>query len=68
MGPNTANPQYLDVYMEGIAFGWMAIGFSDNQMMVRISARLNALLSILSMTEMTISICYFFTHIYIGCY
>ena len=34
MGPNTANPQYLDVYMEGNATGWMAVGFSDDQMMV----------------------------------
>ena len=34
MGPNTANPQYLDVYMEGTAAGWMAVGFSDDQMMV----------------------------------
>ena len=34
MGPNTANPQYLDVYMEGTADGWMAVGFSDDQIMV----------------------------------
>ena len=35
MGPNTANSDYLDVYMEGTAAGWMAVGFSENQIMVR---------------------------------
>ena len=34
MGPNTANPQYLDVYMEGTTDGWLAVGFSDDQIMV----------------------------------
>ena len=34
MGPNTDNSNYLDVYMEGTAEGWMAVGFSENRMMV----------------------------------
>ena len=34
MGPNTANSQYLDVYMEGTVDGWMGIGFSLDQAMV----------------------------------
>ena len=36
MGANTANPQYLDVYMEGTAAGWLAVGFSKDQNMVDI--------------------------------
>lgn len=35
MGPNSVNSQYLDIYMEGNANGWMAVGFSDNNQMVR---------------------------------
>ena len=34
MGPNTANSQYLDVYMEGTVDGWLAVGFSLDQAMV----------------------------------
>lgn len=35
MGPNNENSMYLDIYMEGdIAGGWMALGFSKNQLMV----------------------------------
>ena len=34
MGPNTANSQYLDVYMEGTVDGWLAVGFSHDQAMV----------------------------------
>ena len=35
MGPNNEDSKYLDVYMEGTAAGWIAVGFSENQIMVR---------------------------------
>ena len=35
MAPNTMNSSYLDIYMEGTAAGWVAVGFSDSQAMVR---------------------------------
>ena len=31
---NPSNPTYLDVYLEGNAAGWVAIGFSLNTQMV----------------------------------
>ena len=34
MAPNTMNSSYLDIYMEGIAAGWVAVGFSDSRAMV----------------------------------
>ena len=34
MGPNSANSNYLDIYMEGTTEGWMALGFSDDKIMV----------------------------------
>ena len=34
MGPNSANSNYLDIYMEGTTEGWMAVGFSDDKIMV----------------------------------
>ena len=35
MAPNTINRDYLDIYMEGTAAGWVAVGFSDSRLMVR---------------------------------
>ena len=35
MAPNTMNSDYLDIYMEGTAAGWIAVGFSDSTAMVR---------------------------------
>ena len=46
MGPNTANSQYLDVYMEGTTDGWMAAGFSDNKMMVSSNCFIQNIVSI----------------------
>ena len=34
MSPNPSDPTYLDVYLEGNAAGWVAIGFSLNIQMV----------------------------------
>lgn len=34
MGPNNENPSYLDIYMEGDVSGWLAVGFSENKLMV----------------------------------
>lgn len=34
MGPNTFNEDFLDIYMEASAGGWVAVGFSLNQEMV----------------------------------
>ena len=31
---NTGNPNFLDIYMEGNAQGWVAVGFSDTRNMV----------------------------------
>jgi hypothetical protein len=33
MGPNPVDSSYLDIYLEGIAAGWVAIGFSENMTM-----------------------------------
>ena len=33
---NTGNPGFLDIYMEGNAQGWVAVGFSDSPNMVGI--------------------------------
>ena len=33
-GPNTVNSDYLDIYLEGEADGWIALGFSENTQMV----------------------------------
>jgi hypothetical protein len=33
MGNNTANPQYLDIYMEGNVDGWIGVGFSQDMLM-----------------------------------
>lgn len=33
---NTGNPDFLDIYMEGSAEGWVAVGFSDSPNMVTI--------------------------------
>ena len=38
MGPNVENSEYLDVYLRGTAEGWVAVGFSLNQMMVCVDA------------------------------
>ena len=32
---NTGNPGILDIYMEGEAQGWVAVGFTDTRSMVR---------------------------------
>lgn len=34
MGPNNENPNFLDIYLEGDVGGWLAVGFSKNQLMV----------------------------------
>ena len=34
LGLNPSNSSYLDVYLEGNAAGWIAIGFSLNRQMV----------------------------------
>ena len=34
LGLNPSDPTYLDVYLEGNAAGWIAIGFSNNTQMV----------------------------------
>ena len=34
MSRNPSDPTYLDVYLEGNAAGWVAIGFSNNTQMV----------------------------------
>ena len=34
MGPNAANPNFLDIYLEGTANGWVAVGFSKDTHMV----------------------------------
>ena len=34
MAVNPFNSSYLDIYMEGTAAGWVAVGFSDSQAMV----------------------------------
>ena len=36
MEQNEGDPDFLDVYMEGDAAGWLAVGFSDTPNMVRI--------------------------------
>ena len=36
METNTGDNDYLDVYMEGDAVGWLAVGFSNSSNMVRI--------------------------------
>ena len=33
-GPNTDDSDYLDIYLEGEADGWIALGFSENTQMV----------------------------------
>ena len=32
---NPYNSDYLDVVLEGVAAGWVAVGFSQNQLMVK---------------------------------
>ena len=34
MGPNAANDDFLDIYLEGTADGWVAVGFSKDTSMV----------------------------------
>lgn len=34
VGPNADNADYLDVHLRGTASGWIAIGFSQDQLMV----------------------------------
>ena len=34
MGPNAEDSEFLDVYLQGTAEGWVAVGFSHNQQMV----------------------------------
>ena len=34
MGPNAANDDFLDIYLEGTADGWVAVGFSQDMLMV----------------------------------
>ena len=34
MGPNAANADFLDIYLEGTADGWVAVGFSKDTFMV----------------------------------
>ena len=35
---NAGNPGFLDIYMEGNAQGWVAVGFSDSRNMVGIQS------------------------------
>ena len=46
MAPNTMNSDYLDIYMEGTAAGWVAVGFSDSRAMVRCSDSVLSFLSV----------------------
>lgn len=32
---NSGDPGFIDIYMEGTAEGWLAVGFSDSMNMVR---------------------------------
>ena len=34
---NNTNPSFLDIYMEGNAEGWVAVGFSDTRNMVKVN-------------------------------
>ena len=36
MAANPFNSSYLDIYMEGTADGWVAVGFSNSRIMVRL--------------------------------
>jgi hypothetical protein len=36
---NTGNPGILDIYMEGEAQGWVAVGFTATRSMVRIEMK-----------------------------
>ena len=38
MGPNAEDGKFLDVYLQGTAEGWVAVGFSHNVMMVCVYA------------------------------
>ena len=38
MGPNRINNSYIDIYLEGNAQGWLAVGFSEDRGMVSNSA------------------------------
>lgn len=40
---NTANPDFLDIYMEGSTQGWVAVGFSDSPNMVSTKSLLELL-------------------------
>ena len=31
---NTGDPDYLDIYLEGMAGGWVAVGFTETASMV----------------------------------
>ena len=33
---NPSNESYVDILLEGVADGWVAVGFSQNRQMVRI--------------------------------
>ena len=32
---NAGNPDFLDIYLEGVADGWVAVGFTETANMVR---------------------------------
>ena len=38
MGPNAEDGQFLDVYLQGTADGWVAVGFSHTVVMVCVDA------------------------------
>ena len=38
MGPNAEDGEFLDVYLQGTVEGWVAVGFSLDQMMVCVDA------------------------------
>ena len=38
MGPNAEDGEFLDVYLQGTVEGWVAVGFSHDQMMVCVDA------------------------------
>ena len=38
MGPNAEDDKFLDVYLQGTADGWVAVGFSHTTLMVCVDA------------------------------
>ena len=68
MGPNNADPTFLDIYMEGIAAGWVAVGFSDSRLMVRFVRNINESIRITNICTHAHTCTHTHTHTYRNSY